>query len=146
MEQKKFKLNVIVDTDDKEIKDKCTEALSNYLDEQGFGFDVYYVADDWQAKLVDEKNELKEKLMKLIDFINSEKFYELSANNKKILQNQKIAMEFYLSILNMRVYQDIDNIQVPDMALLGLMTGMFTGGPLGGFPKTEPAKGADEGK
>ena len=101
--------------------------------------------EDWKERPIKEKDELKEKLMKLIDFINSEKFYELSANNKKILQNQKIAMEFYLSILNMRVYQDIDNIQVPDMALLGLMTGMFTGGPLGGFPKTEPAKGADEG-
>lgn len=133
MEQEKF-------------KDKCIEALSSYLNEKGFNFDVHYVADNWQARLVDEKNELKEKLMKLIDFINSEKFYELSPNNKKVLQNQKIAMEFYLSILNMRVYQDIDNIQVPDMALLGLMTGMFTGGPLGGFPKTEPAKGVDEGK
>ena len=56
---------------DKETKDKCAETLGSYLNEQGFDFDVYYVAD--------EKNKLKEKL---IDLINSKKFYKLSPNKK----------------------------------------------------------------
>lgn len=126
MEQKKFKLNVTVDTDDKEIKDKCAAVLGGYLANQGFEFDVYYVADDWHARLVDEKCELKEKLMKLIDFINSEKFYELSPNNKQLLKNQKAVMEVYLNILNTRLYEDIDNITVTDIGMLGLFTSVMS--------------------
>lgn len=128
MEQKKFKLNVIVYTDDKEIKDKCAEALKSYLDEQGFGFDVFYTADNWQARLVDEKNELKEKLMKLIDFINSEKFYELSANNKQLLKNKKAIMELYLNILNTQLYEDVDKVSIADFGMLGLFIASISKG------------------
>lgn len=93
----------------------------------------------WHERLVAEHAELKDKLVKLVIFINSEEYYKLSENNRKVLQNQKIAMEFYLNILNMRVYQNVDEIVVPDMAILGLMTGMFTA-PFGGFQKTETEK------
>lgn len=93
----------------------------------------------WHERLVVEHAELKDKLVKLVSFINSEEYYKLSENNRKVLQNQKFAMEFYLNILNMRVYQNVDEIVVPDMAILGLMTGLFAA-PFGSFQKTETEK------
>ena len=134
METKKFKLNVTVDTEDNEIKDKCMEALAEYLKQQDGYFDVNYIADSWEARLVDEQIEVKDKLAKLVDFINSEKFYKLSPNNKLILRNQKIAMELYLNILNMRVYEDIDSIVVPDYGYLQMMGNMFGGSMFGSNP------------
>ena len=134
METKKFKLNVTVDTEDNEIKDKCMEALAEYLKQQDGYFDVNYVADSWEARLVDEQIEVKDKLAKLVDFINSEKLYKLSPNNKLVLRNQKIAMELYLNVLNMRVYEDIDSIVVPDYGYLQMMSNMFGGSMFGSNP------------
>lgn len=74
--------------------------------------------EDWKERLIEEQKKLKEELAKLTDFINSEKFYELSANNRQVLKNQKIAMELYLSVLNMRVFEDVDMITVPDLGVL----------------------------
>lgn len=76
-------------------------------------------------ELIVEQKELKEKLIKLMEFINSEKFYELSENNKQLLKNQKIVMELYLSTLNMRLFEDIDKITVPDLGMIQLMGGVF---------------------
>ena len=81
--------------------------------------------EDWKERLIVEQKELKEKFMKLTEFINSEKFYELSPNNKQLLRNQKIAMELYLSTLNMRLFDDVDNIMIPDLGMLQLMGGVF---------------------
>jgi hypothetical protein len=52
--------------------------------------------EDWKERLVKEQAELKEKFLKLTEFINSEEFYGLSSNNKQLLKNQKIVMELYL--------------------------------------------------
>lgn len=81
--------------------------------------------EDYKERLIVEQKELKEKLIKLMEFINSEKFYELSENNKQLLKNQKIAMELYLSTLNMRLFDDVDKITVPDLGMLQLMGGVF---------------------
>lgn len=81
--------------------------------------------ENYKERLIVEQKELKEKLIKLTEFINSEKFYELSANNKQLLKNQKIAMELYLSTLNMRVFEDVDKIFVPDLGMIQLMGGVF---------------------
>lgn len=81
--------------------------------------------EDWKERLIIEQKELKEKFMKLTEYINSEKFYELSPNNKQLLKNQKIAMELYLSTLNMRLFEDVDNIMVPDLGMIQLMGGVF---------------------
>lgn len=81
--------------------------------------------EDYKERLIIEQKELKEKLIKLMEFINSEKFYELSENNKQLLRNQKIAMELYLSTLNMRLFDDVDKITVPDLGMLQLMGGIF---------------------
>lgn len=81
--------------------------------------------EDYKERLIIEQKELKEKLIKLMEFINSEKFYELSKNNKQLLKNQKIAMELYLSVLNMRVFDDVDKITVPDLGMIQLMGDVF---------------------
>lgn len=81
--------------------------------------------EDYKERLIVEQKELKEKLLKLMEFINSEKFYELSENNKQLLRNQKIAMELYLSTLNMRLFDDVDKIVVPDLGMIQLMGGVF---------------------
>ena len=81
--------------------------------------------ENYKERLIVEQKELKEKLIKLIEFINSEKFYELSENNKQLLKNQKIAMELYLSVLNMRVFEDVDKIFVPDLGMLQMVGSVF---------------------
>lgn len=81
--------------------------------------------EDWKERLVKEQAELKEKFLKLTEFINSEKFYALSSNNKQLLKNQKIVMELYLQTLNMRLFEDVDKIVVPDLGMIQLMGGVF---------------------
>lgn len=81
--------------------------------------------EDYKERLIKERDELKEKFIKLVEFINSEKFYELSPNNKQVLKNQKIVMELYLSVLNMRVFEDVNNITVPDYGALQGIASMF---------------------
>lgn len=82
-----------------------------------------------------EQVETRNKLVKLVDYINSSEFYKLSENNRKMLQNRKACLEMYLSTLNMEVYEDVDSIFVPDMAAVGLMSSVF-----GGFPKMQPLR------
>lgn len=84
--------------------------------------------EDWKERLIKEKDELKEKLMKLIDFINSEKFYELSANNKQLLKNKKAIMELYLNIINTQLYEDVDKASIADFGMLGLFIASISKG------------------
>lgn len=96
--------------------------------------------EDWKERLVKEQVELKEKFVKLVDFINSEEFFKLSPNKKQVLKNQKIVMELYLSVLNMRVYEDIDNITVPDLGFMQMMSNVFSNHSFSFPNKLEPAK------
>ena len=92
--------------------------------------------EDYKERLIKERDELKEKFIKLVEFINSEKFYELSSNNKQVLRNQKIIMELYLSTLNMRVFEDIDKIVVPNLGFMQMMGQALSGNGFG-FPKSD---------
>lgn len=83
--------------------------------------------EPFEERLIAEQKELKERLAKLTDFINSEKFYALSPNKRQVLKNQKIAMELYLNVLNMRVFEDVEKIAVPDYSFLLLMGNAFSG-------------------
>ena len=56
------------------------------------------------AKLKQEQLELKEKLLKLIDFLNSEEYYTLDAQEKSLLASQRTGMEIYLNSLTQRIY------------------------------------------
>ena len=99
--------------------------------------------EDWEERLIKEQAELKEKFVKLTEFINSEEFYELSANNKQVLKNQKIAMELYLNVLNMRLYENVDKIVVPDLGMMQLF-GNVMGGSMFNFSKTDEMKRLEE--
>ena len=81
--------------------------------------------EDWKVRLLAEQKELKEKMVKLVAFINSEEYYQLSENNRLLLKDQKIAMELYLNVLNIRVFGDVDNIAVPDYGALQGIASIF---------------------
>jgi hypothetical protein len=98
--------------------------------------------ENWHTELISEQKEVKERFVKLVEFINSEEFYTLSSNTKQVLKNQKIAMELYLSVLNMRVYEDIDKIVVPDLGMLQAMGNVF--GSSFNFPKDTDFKVKNE--
>ena len=83
--------------------------------------------EDWKERLVKEQAELKKKLANLTDFINSEEFYALSTNHRQLLKNKKIAMELYLNVLNMQVFEDVDNAYIPDYGFLQAMINAFGG-------------------
>jgi hypothetical protein len=51
-----------------------------------------------------EQVDLKEKLVKLIDFINSEEYFTLDETEKSLLMSQRVGMEIYLNSLTQRIY------------------------------------------
>ena len=55
-------------------------------------------------KLKDEQVDLKDRLVKLIDFINSGEFYTLDETEKSLLMSQRAGMEIYLNSLTQRIY------------------------------------------
>ena len=93
--------------------------------------------EPFEERLIAEQKEIKERLAKLTEFINSEKFYALSHNKRLVLKNQKIAMELYLSVLNMRVFEDVDQIVVPDLGFMQMMGNVFTTSPFAFKPDSE---------
>jgi len=80
-----------------------------------------------KESLLQEKNELQERFNKLINFINSEDYYKLSENYKSTLSNQKIIMEMYLEILNKRLYDNIDEINVSNFSYVSLILPLMLG-------------------
>lgn len=50
-----------------------------------------------------ERDDLNDKLRKLHDFINSDRFDELDKENQKLLIEQETAMDVYLHILEQRI-------------------------------------------
>lgn len=94
--------------------------------------------ENYKERLIEEQKELKEKVFKLTEFMNSEDYYKLSPNNRLVLKNQKIAMDLYLQVLNMRVFEDIDKIYIPDYGFMQ-MFGMAFGNSWG-FGDTSATK------
>ena len=82
---------------------------------------------NYKENLIEEQKELKEKVSKLTEFMNSEEYYKLSSNNRLVLKNQKIAMDLYLQVLNTRVFEDVDKIYIPDYALMHVFGTAFSG-------------------
>lgn len=60
--------------------------------------------EEWKERLLEEHKQLKERLLKLIDFMNSEKYYSFDDNTKAVFTKQRTGMEIYLSALNIRVF------------------------------------------
>jgi len=73
--------------------------------------------ENYREQLQEERKEVKDKFMKLVDYINSAEFYRLSDNNKQVLRNQKKVMEEYLNILNLRTYENVDSFTITDLMI-----------------------------
>lgn len=87
--------------------------------------------EDWKERLIKEQKELKERVVKLVDFMNSEEFFKLSEKYRQVLINQKIGMDIYLNALNTRVFDDIEKANVPNLGFLGMFGSIMTN-PFGG--------------
>lgn len=61
---------------------------------------------DYVKRMINEFNELKEKLIKLSEFINRNKFKELSAYQQHMLIMQFKFMDGYLNVLGTRLYSE----------------------------------------
>lgn len=55
-------------------------------------------------KLKKEQADLKENLVRLIEFINSEEYFTLDETEKSLLMSQRVGMEIYLNSLTQRIY------------------------------------------
>lgn len=68
-------------------------------------------------KLKKEQAELKERLVEVIDLINSEEYFTLDETEKSLLLSQRVGMEVYLNSLTQRIYGarklDIGNSMLP---------------------------------
>lgn len=62
---------------------------------------------DFKLRLLEERDQLQEKVTKLDTFICSEAFKTVSDNQQNLLENQLIIMEDYLWLLNARL-KDLD--------------------------------------
>ena len=84
-------------------------------------------------KLKIEQVELKEKLLKLIDFLHTDEFASLDSTEKGLLTNQRLGMEIYLNALTQRIY-GVNEARMDTMLPL-LMMSMISSPFGGGLPK-----------
>ena len=73
--------------------------------------------NNYREQLQEERKELKARFIKLVEYIYSAEFYRLSDNHKQLLRNQKKVMEEYLSILNLRMFENTDSFTITDLKL-----------------------------
>ena len=73
--------------------------------------------DTYREQLQEERKDIKARFIKLVEFINSAEFYRLSDNHQQVLRNQKVVMEEYLDILNLRTYENMDSLTITDLEL-----------------------------
>ena len=89
-------------------------------------------------KLKAEQEQLKERLHKLIDYMNSEEYYYLDSSEKSLLGTQSASMEVYLDTLTKRIYGN-DKKGSVGSSLLSFFLMSMLGGPMG-FPTVDVSK------
>lgn len=81
--------------------------------------------EEYKERLKTEQSEVRERYLRLVDKINSEDFYTFSERDKKLLTAQKVSMEMYLNILNLRLYgKDTDDYTIDVLPVL--MSALFS--------------------
>lgn len=83
-------------------------------------------------KLKKEHKELKERLVKLIAFMNDEAYFNLDSTEKGLLTNQRMGMEIYINALSQRIY-GVNEIKLDSMLpilLMSMMNPLSTPAPL----------------
>lgn len=58
---------------------------------------------EYQQRVVNERDDLSDKLSKLAEFLGSDMFYTLSESEQGRLKRQHIAMSSYFFVLNERI-------------------------------------------
>ena len=58
---------------------------------------------DWQQRVVDERDQLKERLEKLRAFFKTAQFEKLDEDGQRVMRQQAVFMGEYLSILDYRI-------------------------------------------
>lgn len=58
---------------------------------------------NWRCRLVGEREELDDKVIKLSEFIGSETYNSISENQKILLKVQLVAMKMYRDTLDLRL-------------------------------------------
>ena len=81
-----------------------------------------------REKMIEEQKDLKGKLLELVDYMNSEEFFNLSDKEKALLNSQRAGMEMYLNALTNRIYGDKEKMEFSSGVLPLLLLGMFSGG------------------
>ena len=64
--------------------------------------------NEWQARVIEERNELVEKTRKLLDYLRTEP--QLEPKDLELLNQQVQAMKFYLQVLTERSVYFKENV------------------------------------
>lgn len=72
-----------------------------------------------------EQAEAKEKLVELVDFVNSEEFYTLTPVEKGLISQQRTGLEMYVSSLTKQLYAQKDAIDTSNILWLSMLYGMM---------------------
>ena len=72
-------------------------------------------------KLKEEQSELKERLHRLIDFINSDEYFNIPEGEKSLLNSQRTGMELYLNALTNRIYSNVNVTGFASSSILPLL-------------------------
>lgn len=85
--------------------------------------------ESYKDRMLKEHSELKERYIKLIEFMTTGKYYMLDYDEQRLMTAQKTAMEVYIQALTQRInYNEISSkrVQIPDTALLSTMGAFMT--------------------
>jgi hypothetical protein len=72
-----------------------------------------------------EQAEAKEKLVELVDFVNSEEFYTLTPVEKGLISQQRTGLEMYVSSLTKQLYAKEGSVDGSNLLWLSLLYGMM---------------------
>lgn len=61
------------------------------------------VIEPWKLRVIEERDDLEDKIMKLVKFMDTDKFDQLDGVDKELLRGQLTAMEEYANILQLRI-------------------------------------------
>ena len=64
---------------------------------------AFFKLVDWQQRVVDERNELHERIVKLRDFFDNPLFTSVEDEEKRRLRRQVVFMEEYRAVLDERI-------------------------------------------
>lgn len=83
--------------------------------------------EDYKERMVEEQKELVERYIKLVAFCNSEKYFSLEENERKLLKLQKFGMEIYLQALQERLWGKSEDITTDSFSVIPILANMMFG-------------------